>query len=68
MMLSNPIITGCRSVPSKEIVLPPKPQREVRPEVKTMEDIGLLISYYENLVSAWELWGESAEKIIEECK
>ncbi|MBR3197094.1 MAG: hypothetical protein IKF66_01185 [Methanobrevibacter sp.] len=47
-----------------QIVLPPKPQRS---EIKTpaeLKDYALIIIYYENLVEQWELWGETAEKII----
>ena len=59
-------MTGCRSVPKREIVLPPKPQRERMPEVHNMQDVALLIDYYESLVLSWENYGETVEKIIGE--
>lgn len=59
------IIQGCVSTKiENQIVLPPKPQRS---EIKTpveLKDYALIIIYYENLVERWELWGETAEKII----
>ena len=62
-----PVITvGCNTLPkTHEIVLPPKPQRETRPEVKTMKDVGELVNYYETLVKLWELWGADVDKEIE---
>ena len=62
-----PLITvGCKSVPQTHvIVLPPKPKREVMPQVKSMKDIGELINYYETLVQLWELWGYDVDKEIE---
>lgn len=59
-------MSGCVSKPRTEIVLPPKPEREPLPEVRTIEDLGHTINYYEHLVQKWELWGETVENIISE--
>ena len=67
-LLLIPITIGCRTVPKRELILPPKPQREIQSEIKTMEDVARLINYYEHLVEEWELWGDTVEKIIGECK
>lgn len=67
-LLLIPITVGCRSVPKREIVLPPKPQREVLPEVHNIQDVSLLITYYESLVQSWENWGDKVEKIIGDCE
>jgi len=59
-------MTGCISKPRAEIILPPEPQREELPEVKTVEDLGHTINYYEHLVQSWEAWADSVKKIIGE--
>jgi hypothetical protein len=58
------ITTGCVSKPKAEIVLPPEPQREELPEVRTIEDLAYTINYYEHLVQSWEAWADSVKKII----
>jgi len=65
ILLSALTITGCVSKPKKEIVLPPKPQREVMPPVTSLKDVGELINYYEHLVQEWEIWSEKATTAIE---
>ena len=44
--------------------LPPKPQIRELPEANSVQDLVETINYYEHLVELWELWGESAEAII----
>ena len=58
-------MAGCVSKPKAEIVLPPKPQREVMPEVHSMKDVAELVNYYEHLVQEWEQWSEDVTAIIE---
>lgn len=57
---------SCVSKPKAEIVLPPKPEREEMPEVKTMADIAQVLNYYEHLVQKWEAWGQAVEDITSE--
>jgi hypothetical protein len=64
MTLLVVIMTGCASKPKAEIVLPPEPQREELPEVRTIEDLAYTINYYEHLVQSWEAWADSVKKII----
>ena len=52
--------------PKAEIVLPPKPERQEMPEVKTMADIATVLNYYEHLVQKWEVWGAAVEDITSE--
>lgn len=58
-------MTGCVTTPKNKIVLSPKPQREIRPEVNSLNDIGTLITYYESLIESWESWGEEVSSLIE---
>ena len=58
-------MAGCVSKPKAEVVLPPKPQREIMPEVKSRKDVGELVNYYEHLVQQWEVWGDDATAVIE---
>ena len=64
MILLLTIITGCTSKPKAETVLPPEPQREELPEVRTIEDLAYTINYYEHLVQSWEAWADSVKNII----
>ena len=59
---------GCRSLPSKDIVLPPKPQRETMPDVTSVKDVAELVNYYEHLVQEWEKWGDKVTLIVGDCK
>lgn len=66
MILLPLIITGCKTTKvEKEIILPPKPQRQ---ELKTPQDLKELadtLNYYEHLVQDWENWGDTVSKLIE---
>lgn len=64
MILLVIITTGCVSKPQAEVVLPPEPQREELPEVRTIEDLAYTINYYEHLVQSWEAWADSVKNII----
>lgn len=60
------IINGCRTTKTeKEIILPPKPQREILEAPKDLQDTAELLNYYEHLVELWEAWGERVEKLID---
>ena len=62
-----PLITlGCRTtkVEEREIVLPPKPQREEQKDPESLSDLADLLNYYEHLVQLWENWGERVETIV----
>lgn len=59
---------SCKTLPKKQIVLPPKPQREKIPEVTSLKDIADVINYYEHLVEEWEEWGNSVTLIVEDAK
>lgn len=62
----TPIIQSCTSTKQKkEIVLPPKPQRQKLKAPEELKDYALIIVYYDNLVEQWELWGETVENLIE---
>ena len=64
-ILSVLTITGCRTTKvEKEIVLPPKPQREEKEAPKDLKDVAELLNYYEHLIELWENWGERAEAIL----
>ena len=66
MPLLTLTIQSCASKPKAEIVLPPQPQRQEMPEVKTMADVATVLNYYEHLVQEWEAWGDKAERMIRE--
>lgn len=56
---------SCSTTKSFHYELPPEPKRE---EIKTptnLKECSKVISYYEHLVSEWELWCSSVKKIIE---
>lgn len=40
------------------------PQRKEIKAPETIKDYALIISYYENLVQEWELWGYTVEYMI----
>ena len=60
-------MTGCVSKPATkgQILLPPKPEREVQKEPETLADVAKLLNYYEHLVQEWELWGMTATRLVE---
>lgn len=65
MILLPLIITGCRTTKiEKEIVLPPKPQRQELKEPDSLSDIVQALNYYEHLVQQWENWGATVEIIL----
>ena len=63
------IISGCKTTNvEKEIILPPKPQREEIEAPKDLKGIAELLSYYEHLVQQWEAWSDSVDAILTEEK
>lgn len=61
------ITTGCKTTKvEKEIILPPKPQREVMEAPRTIAECAEVINYYNTLVKLWENWGERVEAILTE--
>ena len=58
------ITAGCVTTKKTDLVLPPKPQREIMPEIKTTKDFANVINYYEHLVQEWEKWGDDVEKMV----
>lgn len=48
-----------------EVILPPRPEREELPEIKTVADCAEALNYYEHLVQSWELWGNTVIDIVE---
>lgn len=69
MILLPLIITGCKTTKvEKEIVLPPKPQRQELKSPESLSDLADTLNYYEHLVQDWENWGERVEAILTEEK
>jgi hypothetical protein len=69
MILLPLITTGCRTTKiEKEIILPPKPQRQELKASQDLKDITDILNYYEHLVQDWENWGERVEAILTEEK
>lgn len=66
LIFSLGIIAGCKTVPgpTSNIVLPPKPQRQVIAAPTMIDDYVRIIAYYEALVEQWEAWGQAVEKIV----
>ncbi|MBO7713809.1 MAG: hypothetical protein J6S85_09585 [Methanobrevibacter sp.] len=61
------IIQGCKTTKvEKEIILPPKPQRQELKAPQDLKDIADIINYYEHLVEQWEEWSKSVDAILEE--
>ena len=59
--------TGCKTTKvEKEIILPPKPQRDELEAPRTSADCAEVINYYNTLIKLWENWGERAEAILTE--
>ena len=63
ILLLTLIIQSCATT-KNNIELPPKPQREEIPELKTFADYAKVINYYEHLVQEWESWGDAVTEII----
>jgi len=61
------IIPGCKTIEYvyPEYELPVEPEREVLEQPETIEDLALIINYYDSLVSEWEQWAISTKEIIE---
>lgn len=60
MILLPLIILGCKTTKvEKEIILPPKPQRQELKAPQDLKDIADILNYYEHLVEQWEEWGET---------
>ena len=59
--------TACVSkpAPQREIILPPKPQRQEQNEPTNLKEIADLLNYYEHLVQQWEVWGEVTTRMVE---
>lgn len=66
VILLNVITTGCRTLQIEAPTLPPKPERRTIEVPRTAKDYAEVIAYYERLVQAWELWGETVERVIGE--
>jgi len=66
LVLSMLIILGCRTVEYvyPEYELPSEPQREMLEQPETVQDLALIINYYDSLVSEWEQWAVSTKEII----
>ena len=61
------IITGCKTTKvEKEIILPPKPQRQELKAPQDLKDLADILNYYEHLVEEWEEWSKSVDAILEE--
>ncbi len=67
LLLLTLTITGCKTVeyiyPDYE--LPVEPQREILQQPETLQDLALIINYYDSLVSKWEQWAISVKDIID---
>lgn len=69
MILLPLIITGCRTTKiNKEIVLPPKPQRQELKAPNSLSEMVQTLNYYEHLVQEWENWGATVETILTDSK
>lgn len=69
MILLPLIITGCKTTKiEKEIVLPPKPQRQELKAPQDLKDLADILNYYEHLVEQWEQWGSTVDAILTENK
>ena len=65
MILLPLIITGCKTTKvEKEIILPPKPQRQELKSPQDLKDLADILNYYEHLVEQWEAWGNSVDAIL----
>ena len=63
-ILLLPLITAGCATTKADLILPPKPQREEMPEIKSTKDFANVINYYEHLVQEWEQWGCSVDEIL----
>jgi len=60
------IMTACSTIEYvyPEYELPPEPEREILQQPETIQDLGLIINYYDSLVSKWERWAASVKEIL----
>ncbi len=66
MILLPLTIQGCKTTKvEKEIILPPKPQRQELKAPQDLKELADTLNYYEHLVQQWENWGDSVSKLIE---
>ena len=65
MILLPLTIQGCKTTKiEKEIILPPKPQRQELKAPNSLADMVQTLNYYEHLVQQWENWGSTVETIL----
>ena len=65
MILLPLIILGCKTTKvEKEIILPPKPQRQELKAPQDLKEVADLLNYYEHLVQEWESWGDTVTTIL----
>lgn len=69
MILLPLTILGCKTTKvEKEIILPPKPQRQELKAPQDLKDLADILNYYEHLVEQWEEWSKSVDAILTEEK
>ena len=60
------IIQSCKTLPEeRKIVLPPMPEREELPEVKSIHDMAEIIIKQNALIESWETWGQNVKELID---
>lgn len=65
MILLPLTIQGCKTTKvEKEIILPPKPQRQELKAPQDLKDLADILNYYEHLVQQWEEWGSTVDTIL----
>ena len=59
-------LIGCKTIEYiyPDYVLPPEPTREIIQTPETLQDLAMIINYYDSLVSKWEQWAIDIEKIL----
>ena len=67
LILLTLTITGCLTTKLiyPEYELPIEPEREILEDPETLQDLALIINYYDSLVSKWETWAISVKEIID---
>lgn len=67
LILLTLTITGCKTIEYiyPEYELPVEPTREILQQPETLQDLALIINYYDSLVSKWEQWAVSVKEIID---
>lgn len=64
LILSALTTIACRTTSEIKITLPPEPERKNIPIPASPKEYAEVIAYYDELVSEWELWAETTQKII----